>query len=73
MRPKNGFAAIALTLVVASGTLACQEEQGALEKAGEKVDETIDDITHPGEGPVEEAGRKLGEKVDELEEDIENQ
>lgn len=73
MRPKNGFAALALALIVASGTLACQEEQGAFEKAGEETDEAIDDITHPGEGPVEEAGRKLGEEVDELEEDVEDQ
>jgi hypothetical protein len=34
------------------------------------VDEVVDDITHPGEGPVEEAGRKLGEKIDEAKEDL---
>jgi hypothetical protein len=65
MKPTNGFFAIALALGVASVALACQEEKGPLEKAGEKVDEAVDDITHPGEGPVEEAARKLGEKVDE--------
>jgi predicted transcriptional regulator len=36
------------------------------------VDEAVDDITHPGEGPVEEAARKVGEKVDEVHEDITN-
>lgn len=71
MKPMRGFAAIALALCVASGTLACERE-GPLEKTGEKVDEAVDDITHPGEGPLEEAGRKVGEKVDEVEEDIEN-
>ena len=70
MKPMNGFVAIALALGVASGALACQREQGPLEKAGEKVDEVVDDLTHPGEGPVEEAGRKLGEKVDEAKEDL---
>jgi hypothetical protein len=65
MKPMKGFFAIALALGVTSGALACQEEKGPLEKAGEKVDEAVDDITHPGEGPVEEAARKLGEKVDE--------
>jgi hypothetical protein len=65
MKPMKGFFAITLALGVASGALACQDEKGSLEKAGEKVDEVVDDITHPGEGPVEEAARKLGEKVDE--------
>jgi hypothetical protein len=51
--------------------LACGEK-GTLEKAGEKVDEVVDDITHPGEGPFEEAARKTGEKVDEVKEDLAN-
>lgn len=71
MKTKNGFVAVVMALGVASGALACQE-QGSLEKAGEKVDEVVDDITHPGEGPVEEAARKAGEQVDELKEDLEN-
>lgn len=29
----------------------------------ENVDEVIDDIAHPNEGPIEEAGRKIDEKV----------
>jgi len=70
MKPRNGFVAIALALSVASGgALACHDK-GPLEKAGEKVDETVDDITHPGEGPVEKAARKVGEKVDDVKEDI---
>lgn len=72
MKPMNGFVAIALALGVALGALACEREQGPLERAGERVDEVVDDITHPGEGPVEEAGRKLGEQVDEAKEDLEN-
>ena len=70
MRSRNGFVAIALALGLASaGALAC-DDKGPLEKAGEKIDETVDDVTHPGEGPVEEAARKAGEKVDEVKEDI---
>lgn len=76
MREKNGFVAIALAfmlaLILGSGTLACEDE-GMLEKAGEKTDEAIDDLTHPGEGPIEEAARKAGEKADQVKEDIEGQ
>ncbi len=69
MKPMNTFLAIALGLAVASSTLAC-EQKGALEEAGEKVDNAIDDITHPGEGPLEEAGRKAGEQIDEMKEGL---
>jgi len=72
MKRMNGFVAIGFALAVASGAFACQREKGTLEKAGEKVDEVVDDVTHPGEGPVEEAARKVGEKVDEVKEDLEN-
>jgi hypothetical protein len=71
MKQMNVFVAIALALAMASGTLACGEK-GTLEKAGEKVDEVVDDVTHPGEGPFEEAARKTGEKVDEVKEDLVN-
>lgn len=64
MQAMKGFVVVALALGVASGALGCKEK-GAMEKAGEAVDEAVDDITHPGEGPVEEAGRKAGEAVDE--------
>jgi hypothetical protein len=72
MKSMNGFIAISLALALASGTLACGREKGTMEKAGEKLDNAVDDITHPGEGPVEEAGRKLGEKVDDVKKDIQN-
>jgi len=71
MKSMNGLIAIGVALCVAWGALACHE-QGPLEKAGENVDEAVDDITHPGEGPVEEAARKVGEKVDEVHDDIAN-
>jgi hypothetical protein len=70
MKSRNGFVAIVLALSVAfGGALACNDK-GPLEKAGDKIDETMDDITHPGEGPIEKAGRKVGEKMDDVEDDI---
>ena len=63
--------AIALVFTVATGSLGCRREKGAMEKAGEKVDEVIDDIAHPNEGPIEEAGRKIDEKVQDAKEKLE--
>lgn len=70
MKPMNGLLAIGLALAMAMGTLACEQEKGTMEKAGEKVDDAADDLMHPGEGPFEEATRKAGEQLDELEEDL---
>lgn len=62
-------AALALAIVsLALGTTACPEKKGPMEKAGEKIDETVDKLTHPGEGSMERAGRKAGEAVDDAEE-----
>ena len=36
-----------------------------MEKAGEKIDETVDKIAHPNEGPLEKAGRKIDDAVDD--------
>ena len=55
---------IAMVLFSAAmGAPGC--ERGRMEKAGEKIDETVDKITHPNEGPVEKAGRKIDEAVDD--------
>jgi hypothetical protein len=62
MKAKKGFVAIALALGVASGSLGCAEK-GMMEKAGENVDQVVDDVTHPNEGPLEKAGRKVDEAV----------
>jgi hypothetical protein len=64
MQAMKGFVVIALALGVASGALGCKEK-GAMEKAGEAVDEAVDDITHPNEGPLEEAGRKIDEAAED--------
>jgi hypothetical protein len=63
--------ATAALLAVALGPVACQREEGALEKAGKKIDETVDEITHPNEGPLEKTGRKVDEAVEDAKEDME--
>jgi hypothetical protein len=57
--------ALALAIVtLALGTTACPEK-GPAQKAGEKIDETVDKLTHPNEGSLEKAGRKVDEAVDD--------
>jgi hypothetical protein len=51
---------------------ACREE-GAVEKAGKKIDEAIDDLTHPNEGPVEKLGRKADEALEGVKEALEGE
>ena len=50
--------------------VACGEE-GAGERAGRKVDETIERLRHGDEGTLEKAGRKADETLEEVEEAIE--
>jgi hypothetical protein len=51
---------------------ACREE-GAVEKAGKKIDQAIDDLTHPNEGPVEKLGRKADEAFEGVKEALEGE
>jgi hypothetical protein len=46
-------------------------EKGAAQKAGEKIDETVDKLTHPNEGPMEKAGRKLDESWQKTKHEVE--
>jgi hypothetical protein len=64
----KGLVAIAVVFSVATGSLGCHREKGTMEKAGEKVDEMVDDIAHPNEGTLEKAGRKIDEKVKDAKE-----
>jgi len=54
---------IALAALALAG--ACREE-GAAEKAGRKLDEAVDELTHPNEGPLEKLGRKADEAFDDV-------
>jgi uncharacterized protein YjbJ (UPF0337 family) len=62
-------------LLIAAGLVAC-EQKGPAEKAGEKIDQTvekaqekIEDATKP-EGPMEKAGKKIDEVVEDTKETI---
>lgn len=58
--------AFALLLLSLAGVApGCQREKGAMEKAGEKVDEAVDKVLHPNEGPLEKAGRKIDDAIED--------
>jgi len=59
---------LALAVLALAG--ACREE-GAVAKAGKKIDEAIDDLAHPNEGPVEKLGRKTDEALEDVKETLE--
>jgi hypothetical protein len=59
-----------LALVALVGLGGCRDE-GAVEKAGKKLDEAVDKLTHPNEGPLEKLGRKTGEAFDDAKEAVE--
>ncbi len=66
---------IALALAIATlalGTTACPEK-GPAQKAGEKIDETVDKLTHPNEGALEKAGRKVDEAVEDAKEAVQGE
>jgi hypothetical protein len=63
---------IALALAIVGLALAntgCPEK-GAAQKAGEKIDETVDKLTHPNEGAMEKAGRKMDETYEKTKEEV---
>ena len=50
---------------------ACREERAG-EKVGRKLDEVVDKLRHPNEGPLEKLGRKTDEALDEAKEAIQD-
>ena len=52
-------------------TGACHEESAA-QKAGRKLDDAVDKLTHPNEGPLEKLGRKTDEAIDDAKEAVED-
>jgi len=60
------FAALAALALAATGC----PEKGPAQKAGEKIDETVDKLTHPNEGTLERAGRKVDEQVEKAKEGV---
>ena len=63
------FLLLGLAALVVLG--ACREE-GAAEKAGRKLDEAVDELTHPGEGRLEELGRKTDEALEDAKRAVED-
>ncbi|MFN2377388.1 MAG: hypothetical protein ABR538_12690 [Candidatus Binatia bacterium] len=61
-----------LVFSVALGVYGCEKEKGPMERAGERIDESVDKVLHPNEGPLEKAGRKTEEAVEDLKDEIED-
>jgi hypothetical protein len=68
---KNAISALAATLLLAPALLACERDEGPVEKVGRKVDEAIEKVTHPGEGPLEKAGRETDEAIEAVKRKLE--
>jgi len=70
----NMRAFISVLLVALLGTTlvlaGCGDNEGPMEKAGEKIDNTIHDATH--EGPMEKAGEQADKAWDSTKEAVEN-
>jgi hypothetical protein len=56
---------VVLSCVVALALGAGCREEGAVEKAGKKLDRALEKLAHPNEGPLERAGRKTDEALEE--------
>lgn len=54
---------------LALGAVGCKEK-GAMEKAGEAVDEAVDDVKDMGQGPVERAGESVDEAAKKAKEAV---
>ena len=63
------FAVTGLILAVGVGC----KEQGPMEKAGEAVDEAVEDMKDVGQGPMEKAGESADEAVDKTKEAVEGE
>ena len=61
---------IALAAALALGGATACKKEGPAEKAGRKIDDAFDKLTHPNEGPIERAGRRVDEAFDDAKEDV---
>ena len=62
---KRTVAVLTLAGVLLAPTISgCKRDQGPMEKAGEKIDEAVDEALHPKEGALEKAGRKTDEALE---------
>jgi hypothetical protein len=63
------FSVTALVLALGVGC----KEQGPMEKAGEAVDEAVEDMKDAGQGPMERAGEDADEAVEKTKEAVEGE
>lgn len=61
------FAAL-LVALLALPLVGCAEEQGPMEKAGEKIDDAVDEVSED----VEDVGEEVGDAVDEVGEEAQD-
>ena len=61
-----------LVLGLGIGVSACKEK-GPMEKAGEAVDEAVEDIKDVGKGPMEKAGESADEAIEDTKEAVEGE
>ncbi|MGH2900001.1 MAG: hypothetical protein ACRDMZ_15105 [Solirubrobacteraceae bacterium] len=54
------FLSVIAVVGLALGAVACKEK-GTMEKAGEAVDNAVDDVKDAGDGAMENAGEKMDE------------
>jgi hypothetical protein len=66
MKPLNTLT-LATTAVVIALTVGC-DTQGPAEKAGEQIDEAVEELSQP-QGPAEEAGEAVDDAADEAQGD----
>ena len=67
---KTTIAALIAALVLTLS--ACEREKGPAEKLGEKIDESVEKITHGDEGALEKAGREADEAIDDAKKKLED-
>ena len=66
------IAVVGLALGLGLGATACKEK-GPMEKAGEAVDEAVEDIKDAGQGTMEKAGEEIDEAVEATKEAVEGE
>jgi len=63
------FLSVIAVVGLALGAVACKEK-GTMEKAGEAVDEAVDDVKGMGDGPMEKAGEEMDEAAKKAKEAV---
>jgi len=70
VKMRNGLSALVTVVVIGTSSmamLACEKPKGPVEKAGEKIDKAVDNVSDAidPKGPAEKAGRAIDRAVDD--------